>query len=59
MLNNNRSNSEIKHGRLAQKKAMTVTREISDESLNSVIKLLKLQYDQYQNAGLTQVSTWL
>jgi len=57
MLNNN--NSEIKHGLLDPNKKTTKSNEISDESLNAAIQILKTQVQEYHNAGLTQVSAWL
>ena len=59
MLNNKKYDTKNKHGMPAQQVEMTELKEISEESLNGAIQILKKQVKQYNSAGLTQISTWL
>jgi hypothetical protein len=59
MLNNKKYESKNKHGMLAQQVEISEAQEVSEESLNGAIQILKKQAKQYNNAGLTQISNWL
>ena len=59
MLNTKKNSTKLKHELPIQHKKQAELIEINEDDLNSVIRVLKTQAEQYKNAGLTQVSHWL
>jgi|GEM_PF-6444848 len=59
MLNKQSDKTTIKHGMLTNYSQVEQSKEITEESLDNVVELLRSQAQHYKSVGLTQVSTWL
>jgi hypothetical protein len=59
MITNNKTKETGRSAEFIKSDSLSKVKEISDESLNGVIEIIKAQQKQYRSVGLTQVSHWL